>query len=492
MARILGKFSRDDVFRFLTFAAFALALVFCASRHAPWRDEFQTFLVATRVDSFSEFWMATRYERTPPLHYAGLALLWPLFREILEPRTFISCVTILFSLLTAFLLLFRLRFPLWIAFLSLFGIFFFREWGVISRSYGIGAALLFLSLDLKLRGRKGWGSFFLALAGMTHTLFLAGCGVLFAFELWERLRTRERFERADIGTVLATVLFTIAAIHQVPPKDTLFASDLYWPGAVRFVGRWFQNLGVVFLPIERANFQTWRTGEGWIWNQVPIRFGWGVAVFALLVAEFRRARGALWRFFAATAPLFLIFICAQGGAFRYYGVVFAIFLYLWAESEARRLVSANWKSFALFVVPALSTVSWLVIWNPIRPRFDFSDAPRVASRVDEESRTVFALQSHLAFSVMAATGKSIYDLALGRFVEYPLFRSSSVLSEPLKAVCSPEPLLEIKAGDFILVSLGDLGSLETLRTRCPGWKEVYRTTGSIVTDERFVLFERSS
>jgi hypothetical protein len=490
MAEIPGKFSREDLIRGATFLVFAGALVFCASRHTPWRDEFQSFLVATRVHSLGEFWTATRYERTPPLHYGILAVLWPGLRSILEPRAFISFVTIAFSLWTAFLLLFRLRLPYWIATLSIFGVFFFREWGVISRSYILGAAFLFAALDFKLRDRRGWGAIFLGLSALTHTLFLLGGAVLFAWELFTRLRLRSGISRKDLGLGFAAILFLIGLLHQVPPSDSDFGSALNWPGGTRFFGRWLQNLGVVFFPLERVSRGSFLTGEDWIWSQTPVRFGWGVLALGLLFSEFRRARGSLFRFFASTAPLFLIFVCVQGGSFRYYGVVCAFFIYAWAEAYRKGSIVPNWKSISLVAVPAVSTAVWLAVWNPVYPRFDFSDGPRVAERVGEKGTSLYSVQSFLGFSVMAMTGKPIYDLALEKWSEYPFFRRTAAVSDPLAALCGPRPSIEARAGDHLIAARDDLARVERIHKECESWKEVYRTTRRIVTDESFVVFEK--
>src|SRR5688572_1849741 len=134
MARILGRLEPSGVARLAAFVGLAAFLVFCATRHEPWRDEYQTFLVATRTENWAEFWIATRYERTPPLHFLIQRALWPIAEGWISPRAFIRAVTIPFSLATFWLLLFRFRFPAALAILLAANVYFFREWGVLSRS----------------------------------------------------------------------------------------------------------------------------------------------------------------------------------------------------------------------------------------------------------------------------------------------------------------------------------------------------------------------
>ncbi len=492
MEKILGKPSSRDLIRILLFSALVLFLFVCTQRHLPWRDEYQTFLVSTRTFSFAEFWTAVRYERTPPLHYLILRYLWPIFDGWLEPRTFIRSITLPFSILTLWLITFRFRFSLITVLLLGLNVFLFREWGVLSRSYALGGALLLLSLSFRFNGKRSAARMLLLAAACTHLLFFVGCGMLLLIEYFSILRSEglRIFRRWDFRcTALVAVLILI---QQIPPTDSAFNTQLKWPGIVRFISESVRYFAVVFFPLEHDFSAAW--DWSWAWNYAPISVIFGVPVLLFICYLFRENRRLLFEFFLTIAPVFLIYGLGYSPAFRHYGVLFVFFLYFWIRHREVLLhlaptSPARIRTFEIFsfLGPAIACLYLLQAWNPSSPNFDFSDSVRLSAFVATAPQT-FTTHDYRLFPAMAESRRRVYDLATGRWSSYPDFRKGFRPAE-LKEICFGKvPGVTLGTSDILVIRPDEVGSMHETFKLCTGWTPVYKTSEAIVTDESFVVF----
>ncbi len=483
MAKIPGKFERPV--RVALFLALVVFLLYCTSRHVPWRDEYQTFLVATRTRSWAEFWTATRYERTPPLHYLIQRFLWPLASGALEPRTFIRVITLPFSILSLYLIFFRFRFPVLLALLLGLNVYFFREWGVISRSYAIGAALLLFSLDLRNRGKITAARIALALSAATHVLFFTVGGTLLALDFtadFRRARIRGRGARFWISFGAIGIALVGVALHAVPPPDTGFVDHATWPGLARAMGFALRMIAVVFVPIE-AQFREGRAI--WVWNWSEVRFGWSFILAIPLALAFRRDRALLGKFAVASLPVLGIFVFAYGPALRHSGVLFALFVYFLAQTKPDR--AGRFSALVLAAGPCAAALYWLAAWNPLVPKFDFSDSPNVAPLLRTAGKA-YLTRDFLLFPAMAESGREIYDVGRGRVAAYPYFRGPP----PAKSIadfCRERGTYPLRAGDLFFVSLEyERGEERALENGCGKWERIYESNFRYATDEAFKVY----
>ncbi|MBS1963113.1 MAG: hypothetical protein JST04_12935 [Bdellovibrionales bacterium] len=493
MARIPGRFDRDFSVRLAVFAFTAFFLFYCMARHVPWRDEYQTFLVATRTKSWAEFWTATRYERTPPFHYLLQRALWPLANGALDPRTFIRAITIPFTLLNAYLILFRFRFPVWLAALLVLNVFFFREWGMISRSYVIGGALVLLSVDLRNRGRANLARISLALSAATHLLFFVSAGVWIAFDLvseWRRSATKR--EGAFFGSgAFAIAVLAIVTVHSVPPSDSAFVTGPHWPGLGRAIGHGLSAFALAFFPLEGH----WTSeGYAWAWNENEVRFAWAIFFAVPLFFAFRRRRDLLFRFGFAAAPILAVFVFVYGPALRHVGALYVFFVAVLAERYFRDTSdgaapsrSERFAPSLLVVGPFLVTLVWISAWRPWHPRFRLSDSPSLAPLVREAGRT-FTSRDYLLFPAMAESGREVYDVSRDRIAAYPDFRG--VVPElSAEEFCRRNGKWTLRSGDLYVVGTAYEGGADgVFGAACGRWEKVYQTEGRVVTDERFAVY----
>jgi hypothetical protein len=484
MAKILGRFDLTFALRIFFFFASSVCLLYCTSKHVPWRDEYQTFLVSTRTKTWAEFWTATRYERTPPLHYLFQSMAWPILNGWVEPRTFIRILTIPFSFLTFFLLFFRFRFNPFVALLLALNVYFFREWGVLSRSYAIGGALLLLSLDFRMRGKFGVARILLAFSGATHLLFFIVSGTLFTFDLFDFYRKEKRKNlKVWVPIFFSVLIFMVIAVHAIPPRDSVFAVAPAFPGISRVLGEGLRIFAVAFFPIESWDFKSIFSG-GWTWNQSPLRFAWAFLFAVPLIIYFRKDRSFLIRLGLASLPILFLFTCAYGPALRHTGILFLLALYYMIQVEpARRNRIAE---FAIVIGPFLTTLFWLASWNPVHPRFAFSDAPGLVPYF-QKATTIYALRDYSLFPAMAESGRDLFDVQKDRTVSYPFFRTPKV-SRSVDDFCRRLEHYPLKTGDLFVFPLNERQAADRLSDHCGIWSLVYESKGVFVTDETYVVY----
>lgn len=128
----------------LVIAVYAVINFLILSRHEPWRDEAQTWLVARDAPIVSILFGQNLYERHPALWYLLLA---PLAKSGLP---YISQALLHMALAVGAVALFILRSPFsrLTKYLFVFSYYMMSEYAVIARSYILGILLLFALADL--------------------------------------------------------------------------------------------------------------------------------------------------------------------------------------------------------------------------------------------------------------------------------------------------------------------------------------------------------
>lgn len=189
--------------------------------HVAWRDETQALVLAVKSPDLSALFRALHYEGHPALWYLtlrGLSIAAPgtLSLQVAQALISLSVIGLVYS---------RAPFSAWTRLLILTGYFFLFEYGVIARSYSLGA-LLFLVWLAFPRSSLRW----LALGLMTqisvHFALLAVAAVGF-----ETLQTR----RPPLaGTCIVAIGLALSVA-------TLWPTAGVFPGLSRQPGVW-QNL----------------------------------------------------------------------------------------------------------------------------------------------------------------------------------------------------------------------------------------------------------
>ncbi|HEY5014362.1 MAG TPA: hypothetical protein VIK61_16890 [Acidimicrobiia bacterium] len=212
----------------LAIAGAGIALVgITILRHELWRDELQAWQIARASHGFHSLVHNTRYEGHPLLWFG---LLYPIAHAHAGPGA-MQLLQFFIASTTISVAVWRAPFTQLQKLLFVFGYFVLYEYGVLSRSYGLGAMCLVIALALAgTSAPRRWGPIgaLLGLVALTSAFgavvaiaVLAGLGV----DEWFRRRD-DGFAGAPNGAVLLGGLLTFAGLATAylqaahPPSDT--------------------------------------------------------------------------------------------------------------------------------------------------------------------------------------------------------------------------------------------------------------------------------
>ncbi len=214
-----------DRFRAMVFAAFLLLLGAGVATHEMWRDEMQAWLIARDSTSLASLFRNMRYEGHPALWYL---LLMPLTWLGRSPLVMAGAHATIAAGATA-LVLWRGPFSRLELLLLPFGYVMLFEYGVKSRSYVLGALLLFgiCALWARRRERMPGVAVLLALLANVHVLFTIIAIAMSVTLVVDRLRERGQqplSAREGAAALLVAGALLIATVTAVPPSDSVLAA----------------------------------------------------------------------------------------------------------------------------------------------------------------------------------------------------------------------------------------------------------------------------
>lgn len=190
----------------------ALVQSYLILAHVPWRDEAQAYLLATQP-SLSDLFAS--------LHYEGHPALWHLLvraAAMIAPSLFaLKLVQLPIALATAAIVWFRAPFGPWLRLGLLTSYFLLFEYGVIARSYGLGAFLLFAFLALRASLWR-WAILALMANVSVHLMLLSAVLVATPFlgeprSRWPKLDARLA---AGVGLWAAACVAALATLWPAP------------------------------------------------------------------------------------------------------------------------------------------------------------------------------------------------------------------------------------------------------------------------------------
>jgi len=443
---------RETPVRIAIVATFAVVLAVTLWRHEMWRDELQAWMLARDSHSWADLLHNIRYEGHPALWYALLRPLtyvsgrpWPM--QILE---FVVATT------TVGLVVFRAPFTLAQKALFAFGYFPLFEYGVLSRSYALGALLVVLVCVEASRPRRPWlllGAT-LALLSLTSafgTILAAALILGLAADVVVRARGHGELERPHLlagGAAIAIAGALWAYEQAVPPAD----GGVYhrWNSSfdAGLAGSSLASVWRALVPIPRFVREFWNTNvlDGRTWLAAIL----GLALLAGLAWLLRARFGALvvWLAGSLGILLFMYSKLEYANAARYYGNVFlALVAALWLASScapwsaggrlARMRDPVTTRSTVWTGILALAVVAGLFA-VALDLAIPFSDGRQVARYLERnhlQHAIIVGEPDTSASSVAAYLDERVYYPAGGRsgtFIVWDRAREAPV--EPLALV----------------------------------------------------------
>lgn len=182
--------------------AYAAITIITVSRHEPWRDESQAWLVARDAGGVSGIIREALYQRHPLLWYFLLAP----FAQSGLPVQAMSLIHLAFAFSAVILFVSNAPFSRFTKYLFIFSYFMVYEYAVLAREYALAVFFLFWIASYYPKRwehplRYGWLIFFLF--NTTYVCYFFGWGflLLYAWEAWGEKKLGWR-ERTAVGIML--------------------------------------------------------------------------------------------------------------------------------------------------------------------------------------------------------------------------------------------------------------------------------------------------
>jgi hypothetical protein len=168
-----------DHSKFLILSLWIVSSLWVVCHHEIWRDEMRALTIATLHTNWSSLIQDLRNEGHPILWYAVLKIAHYFYAQ----TAVLQVVAYIVGFLTAALLLYYWRLPLYMRCLYLFSSILFWENTVMCRNYGIASLCIVLFAILYERKAILWSVFILALLTQTNVLGLLVAACLFLYML---------------------------------------------------------------------------------------------------------------------------------------------------------------------------------------------------------------------------------------------------------------------------------------------------------------------
>ena len=214
----------------LVFAVYIISLILIACFHEPWYDEAEAWQMARCASLKDLLFYIPHYEGHPALWYLLLAIPAKLGVPYELGLKSIACSI---AACYGWLFIFRSPFPRVIRLLMPFHYFFFYQYGIVSRPYGI-SVLCFLLMAMSFHARNEKPLRFLvpvALLCMTSGYGIILAGGICAVWLWEictekkwRVFSKDFWKDKRIAELFLLLLLALVIVWEIMPKADTYAT----------------------------------------------------------------------------------------------------------------------------------------------------------------------------------------------------------------------------------------------------------------------------
>ncbi|MGE5193717.1 MAG: hypothetical protein ACM3U2_14575 [Deltaproteobacteria bacterium] len=470
-------------------ALFLAVGILRAWHHEPWRDECGVWLLAHNCHSLGDL--------LPNLRYGGHPYLWPILAWLLAHATtqifFLQLLHLLPATVAVYLVLRYAPWPRWEAALCVLGYFFFFEYAVVCRAYGIallGAVLVAIAWQKRAdRSLPGGAGLFLLTQSSVYGIILALAFIpLLGAIAWQRTRDRTLTGIWCAGWALPLLLGTALAVTMiVPPADSGFA-----PG-------WFvtfdrAHLADVVAICWRALVPIPDVNTPFPWNSniadgFSLRVRAALGGFALGTALWclRRNYLACLYFLLAALGLFAFSYFKLHGYLRHHGHLYlALFVAVWLTSTRMRPGFSHRAVCirrGLFVTQAVAGI-WLGTADWVKPFSANRLAAEWIAAGDFGDYILAGCEAHPASGVGMYLQRPIYYLGSQRWGTFIVWDNhDQPFSRAAEMFRSAAEFGEYNAQPVLLILNHEFPEQEGFRLEAS-------FTDSLIADERFFLYTR--
>jgi hypothetical protein len=325
--------------------------------HVPWRDEWQSLMIAVQTRDAAALFENLRFEGHPPLWYwllRGLAY-------VADPVHVLALAAGILALTTLAVILFASPFLRVERLMLSTSAFILFEFNTISRSLTLGVCLIMLAMAL-WRSRGVW--LVLCLLPLTDFLFGVISIILLAL-LWRE----KRLNVIGVGMWVAASLF--AAWTVIPDPRMVTPISLLAPPFELVT--WLSRLGVLLLPLQWAGRPVWDSIQ-------PFPFS-AVMWLGFLLFSWAMTRGMLWgrRLLFGFILLTAVFSCfVYALPTRHLMLIVVVLIVLkWLEAADGKTLTSG---FRLWLAGASACGLHVAALSFVQP---FDAAPEVAAVIEQ-------------------------------------------------------------------------------------------------------------
>lgn len=452
--------------------------------HAMWRDELQAWCLARDSNSFLMLIRNARHEGHPLLWHT---LLFGLTRATTRPEA-MQALHLAIGAASAWILLKYAPFPLAYRVAMVLGYYWWFEYTVISRNYGIAMLLISAALVVRhtMRPRILLACWLLALAMQTHLLAAIIAAVLGVIIIVEHA-----LDWRAVGIVLFGLI--LSALQIVPPSDqTIYANNFTTLDTDRLVSVLSRPLEAYF-PFPTLGVHFWNTTfvEKCLPAQLTVPFS--LAVVVLFAIGLRRCRTALAFYLISTIALEWIFYVKISGPYaRYSGFLFAVLIYAyWMARDRNNVERSPTRPMPLLLSAILILqvlASGAAFW--LSGRYPFSGAKAVANYLERNHLQDYPLcgaRSPNTSPIAGYLNRRLYYLVDRRHGTFIVWNSDpqEKLNEQT-VIDSARAAARSLHHDAILIRSHVQG--EAAYSQAEGFKLLYSSPPSTVPDEQFYVY----
>jgi hypothetical protein len=351
----LGKVLR--LLDLTVFAGLSALILYTVSKHEPWADEAQSWLIARDLPWTRMVFSELRYEGHPPLWYS---ILWPLNHLFHLPYVCLGYVGAAFAITGLAVLIFLAPFPRILRYLIGSSFFFVYQYAVVARSYLLVPLLGFLAAYFYRQGQRRILAFGLTLALLiqvsTHSAFLAVCMACFtAWQIasgWKNFSPDEQ-RRTIAAAAIVALSIVIFLVVVFPPHDTVGVAEAQ------------------SLPLQIHLLKTMSCLFGAFSNSIYVSAG-----FLLIACLWFLLNRGLLLMLPSVLGMAAVYGFLRGGQ-HHVGLVLVAFIVcvwmLWPDAEIFSTFSNDRRGVHLaFMVAFAMLIGWQVTWSYVAIRNDWA------------------------------------------------------------------------------------------------------------------------
>lgn len=320
-----------SIFFSLLFLLFGLTGI---CHHELWQDEAHHFLLGRDSISISDLLYNARYDGHPLLWNILIFLITRISQEVI----YMQLLHVGITLLAAFLFLNYAPFGLKTNLLFIFSYFFFYEYYIISRNYGISLCLIIISCILLTRKNINYPAtaIVLAILANTHlfsTIISVACATIL---LTIMLRNQVRKDLITLCGLVFLSGLVIVVLSIVPPEDH-FLKD-YNSDSLLSIKRIGKAASVVLkglLPFpDITSYHSWNTNLFISISKKAAMIPVGLFLFLPLLLFINKPVSLFVFYFCSALIMVFVFLSPLIVGSRHCGFIFLAFLVsLWLEKS---------------------------------------------------------------------------------------------------------------------------------------------------------------